>query len=346
MKLFCLKRISYNINTMKKNLFLFFFVFIMIHPFSLHGSQEKVFRIGIVPWIAWNLLYVAEELGFWKEEGVSVEIVNYGNIREKINSFKNGLTEISFGEPADFLPLLEKGMKIKILMCVDGSFGADKFFIKKDIEIRNLKAKKIALSPYPAGDFFVWRGLKALQILDTIDFVNVDSPSMGAEAFLSGKVDGVYLYPPSSFKVEMAGNAVELFNSAKFPIFEVIFCREDLIEREKDSIKKILIGWIKASIWSARKENAEKFLEIAKKRMYFRKDEFDTQKWKKTMKEVKIFSKPAEILRVNKKNGDFWRYFMEEIDFLVEKGYIKKKVNPEDVIEMEIWNFAYKKVFP
>lgn len=81
MKLFCLKRISYNINTMKKNLFLFFFVFIMIHPFSLHGSQEKVFRIGIVPWIAWNLLYVAEELGFWKEEGVSVEIVNYGNIR-------------------------------------------------------------------------------------------------------------------------------------------------------------------------------------------------------------------------------------------------------------------------
>ncbi len=330
---------------MKKKFLLL--LFIIVYPFFLYGTSEKVFRIGIVPWIAWNPLYVAEELGFWKEEGVNVEVINYGNIREKINSFKNGITEISFGEPADFLPLLEKGMKIKTLMCVDGSFGADKFFIKKDIGIENLKAKKIAISPYPAGDFFVWRGLKALQIpMETLDFINVDSPSMGAEAFLSGRVDGVYLYPPSSFKVESTGNAVELFNSAKFPVFEAIFCREDLIEKEKDVLKKILIGWIKASIWSAKEENTEKFLEIAKKKMYFRRDEFESEKWKKTMKEVKIFSKSAEIYRVNKKDGDFWKYFREELDFLTKKGYIKKRVNPEDVIEMRIWKSAYREIFP
>lgn len=328
---------------MKKKFLLLFFI--MTHPFFLHGTKEKVFRIGIVPWIAWNPLYVAEELGFWKEEGVNVEIINYGTIREKINSFKTGLTEISFGEPADFLSLLKKGMKIKTLMCVDGSFGADKFFIKKDIKIEDLKTKKIAISPYPAGDFFVWRGLKALQIpLETINFINVDSPSMGAEAFLSQRVDGVYLYPPSSFEVEKAGNAVELFNSAKFPIFEAIFCREDLIEKENDSIKKILVGWIKAAIWSTKEENTEKFLEIAKKKMYFRKNEFDKEKWKKTMKEVKIFSKPAEIFRINKKDGDFWRYFMEEVDFLKKKGYIKQKINPEDVIEMKIWKSAYREI--
>jgi len=329
---------------MKKGFLLFFFI--AIYSFFLYSSEEKVFKIGIVPWIAWNPLYVAEELGLWKEEGVKVEIINYGNIREKINSFKKGLTEISFGEPADFLPLLETGMKIKVLMCVDESFGADKFFIRKDIEVKDLKGKKIAISPYPAGDFFVWRGLKAFHIpIEALEFINVDSPSMGAEAFLSGKVDGVYLYPPSSFKLEEAGNAIELFNSSKFPVFEAIFCREDLIEREKENLKKILIGWIKASIWSNKEENLEKFLEIAKKKMYFRREEFEMEKWKKAMKEIKIFSKPAEIYNANKRNGDFWKYFTEEVNFLMKKGYIKNNINPYDVIDMEIWKSAYREVF-
>jgi|GEM_PF-3389100 len=330
----------------EKFLFLIFF-FIIVSPFFLYTSEEKTFKIGIVPWIAWNPLYVAEELGLWEEEGVKVEIINYGNIREKINSFRNGLTEISFGEPADFLPLLETGMKIKVLICVDGSFGADKFFIRKDIEVKDLKGKKIAISPYPAGDFFVWRGLKALKIpIENLDFINVDSPSMGAEAFLSGKVDGVYLYPPSSFKLEETRNSIELFNSSKFPVFEAIFCREDLIEREKENLKKILIGWIKASIWSNKEENLEKFLEISRKKMYFRREKFEMEKWKKAMKEVKIFFQPAEIYRVNKKDGDFWKYFMEEVIFLIKKGYIKKGINPDNVIEMEIWKSAYREVFP
>lgn len=312
----------------------------------LEAEERKVFKIGIVPWIAWNPLYVAEELGFWKEEGVEVEIINYANIREKINSFKNNITSISLGEPSDFFPLVEKGEDIKVLMCVDVSLGADKFFIRKGIKPEELKGKRIAISPYPAGDFFIQRGFRRLKIdPEKIEFVNVDSPSMAGEALSGGKVDGAYLYPPSSFKLEKSGIAVELFSSKEFPIYEAIFFRGELSKKEGDNLKKILKGWIKGAIWSSKKENTEKFLEIAKRRMYYRRDQFDYESWKKTMKEIKIFSDPSDIYRINKKGGEFWKYFLDIMEFLTNKNYIKKKIPPEDVIDQNIWKLAYRELF-
>lgn len=324
----------------------FILAFLMIFFFSLEASEKTSFKIGIVPWIAWNPLYVAEELGFWKSEGVDVEIVNYANIREKINSFKNGLTNISFGEPADFFPLMEKGVDIKILMCADVSLGADKFIIRKGIKLEELKGKRIAISPYPAGDFFIDRGLRKFKIdPSALQFVNVDSPSMAREAFLGGKVDGAYLYPPSSFEIEKAGIAVELFSSKEFPIYEAIFCRGELIRNERENLKKFIKGWLKAAIWSTKEENLEKFLEIAKRRMYYRRKEFDYESWKKTMKEIKIFTQPSEIYKINKKGGEFWKYFIDIMDFLFDKNQITKKFSPEDIIDQNIWKSAYRELF-
>ncbi len=323
-------------------LFIFFFLFLI----PLQANEERTIKIGIVPWIAWTPLYVAEELGFWKDEGINVEIINYANIREKINSFIGGITDLSVGEPADFLPLIEKGLKIKVLLCFDISFGADKFFIRKNIGLNEFKGRKIALSPYPAGEFFVERGLRSFKIYsEDMIFVNVDSPSIAVEAFLGGKVDGVYVYPPSSFKIEKSGIAVELFNSKKFPIYEAIFLRDELYKEENLALEKILKGWLRAAVWSSKKENLEKFLEIAKRRMYFRREEFDYESWKRTMDEIKIFSSPSEIYRANVAGGDFWRYLVEEVDFLFKKKYITKKTLPQDIINQEIWKSAFKEIF-
>lgn len=320
-------------------------IFLSLFPSLLQAKEDNVFKIGIVPWIAWTPLYVAEEFSFWKDEGVKVEIINYANIREKINSFKNGITNISLGEASDFLPLVEEE-NIKVLMCVDVSLGADKFFIRKDIKPEELKGKRIAISPYPAGDFFIERGLKKLKINPTtLEFINVDSPSMAEEAFLGKKVDGAYLYPPSSFKVEGSGIAMELFSSRDFPIYEAIFCKVELLKNEKENLKKILKGWLRAVIWSSKKENTEKFLEIAKRRMYYRGDSFDYEGWKRTLKEIKIFSTPSDIYRINKKDGEFWKYFLSIVDFLFNKNYISKRISPDDIIDRNVWELAYREFF-
>ncbi len=313
---------------------------------SLQGKEEKVFRIGIVPWIAWTPLYVAEELGFWKDLGINVEIINYANIREKINSFIHDKTVLSLGEPSDFLPLLEKGYSLKILICIDCSLGADKFIIRKGLKKDEIKGKRIAISSYPAGDFFIERGLKNLKIdPKSLIYINVDSPTMAAEAFLNGKVDGAYIYPPSSFIIENKGNAEILFDSSKFPVYEIIVCKTQLVEKESFALQKILMGWFKAVAWSLREENLNRFHEIAKRRMYFRRTNYELENFKKTMKEIKIFSKPSEIEEVNRKGGKCWEYFKGVVGFSVRKNYISSKIAPADVMEQKIWKNSMKEVF-
>ncbi len=308
-------------------------------------ADEQVIKIGIVPWIAWTPLYVAEELGFWRKEGLNIEIINYANIREKISSFKNGLTDISFGEPADFLPLIEEGIKIRVILCVDMSYGADKFYIRKDFKPDELKGRKIAISPFPAGDFFINRGLKIFNVdPEDLIFINVDSPSMALEAFIGGKVDGAYVYPPSSFRIEKSGIAFELFNSKKFPIYEALFSRDEIYERNSEKLKKILKGWLMAVEWSSKKDNFDKFLEIARRNMYFRMKEFDYESWKRTMEEIRIFSKTSDIYRINTAEGEFWKYLSEEINFLSKKKIITKKILPQDLIDQKIWKSVLKEI--
>ncbi|MGQ9617352.1 MAG: ABC transporter substrate-binding protein [Candidatus Aminicenantia bacterium] len=323
----------------------FFLLLLEIFSFSITYGKEKVYRIGILPWIAWTPLYVAEELGYFEEEGVKVEIINYANIREKLNSFLTNRTELTFGEPSDFIPLIGKGFSLKIVMCVSATVGADKFFIKKDIDLNELKGKKIALSPYPAGEFFVERGLKSLNIdPESLKYIKVDSPSVAAEALLGGKVDGAYVYPPSSFRVEKSEIAREIFNSKEFPVYEVIMCKSEFLEKENTAIQKILSGWLKAVAWSKRKENLEKFLEISKRRMYYRIKDLKTDDLLKTMNDIKIFSSYAEIKKVNEVDGKLWKYFKDLVDFLVRKEYIKTLVKPEEVINQETWKIASKKI--
>lgn len=202
-------------------------------------------RVVSTPWPGYEPLYLARDLGYLKD--TSVRITEMPSADVNVEAFINGSADVSAITLDEALTLLAKGQKLRILLVMDISNGADAVVGKPAIRsLAELKGKRLAMENIPLGAYILSRvldksGLKA----SDIDVIPMPEDKHET-AYLQDKIDAAITFEPFKSKLIKAGAHV-LLDSSQIPdeIFDVIVVREDVYQARREELRDLVKQWFR-----------------------------------------------------------------------------------------------------
>ena len=240
-------------------------------PTGLVVSQKEKIIFGVDTFtMASSPVFVAEAKGFWKEEGLDVEIKPFVNSRLALDALLGG--SVNIATVIDYAVVLAafQQQNVNIISTISTSEKHVNILARKDRGIskpQDLNDKKIAISSGTSGEYVLNRFLEINNIskLD-VKIVSLNPPDMVA-AINRGDIDAIVTWQPHIYNAKnMLGNNAVLFSSKglyNHP-FNVVVLEESL-NAQKEAQKKLLVGLKKAERFM--KENRKESVEIVAKRL-------------------------------------------------------------------------------
>lgn len=200
-------------------------------------------------WVGYGPFYVARDKGFFKEEGVDVELVVMEDTPIKMGAFMAGQLDIVASTADEFPIYMKPGIGVRYVLAVDNSKGGDGIVATKDItSVEGLKGKKVAFEQGSVSQFFLNALLKDAGLSQAdIEAVNMAATDAGV-AFAAGQVDAAVTWEPALSQGAKAENAHILLTSADKPglITDVIAATDATLKDKGDDVKAFVRAWYKA----------------------------------------------------------------------------------------------------
>ena len=205
--------------------------------------------MGTAPWIGQVPIYVAQEKGFYAEQGLDFTLRNFGTSGDYLAAFATGDLDGLSLVSAEALTLAAQGEDYKIVLIQDNSIGGDGILAKETIgSVADFKGKKIAADTSGVSYFFLLQVLKEAGLTeDDVSIVNMD-PAAAAAAFLSNNVDAAVTYSPY---LQQTADEVEdgkiIYDSSKMPtaIIDLYLFSTQYIEENAEAVQAFVNATLK-----------------------------------------------------------------------------------------------------
>lgn len=314
-------------------------------------------RVGYVPEPAHGLYFVAKEKGYFKEEGVDVELFQFGSASEGIAALKAEKLDVgTFGTTAPLL-FISKGSDFTFFggMMIGGQAIVTRPERLAELSGKNLKVykgKKIGLVKLSTGDVIFKGALKKAGIdwKKDITFVELGSAAAVVEAIKKGAVDAGLLWPPHfSLAEKNSGLKVAHYLEEYYPKYTCcrIVAPTAKLNADKDTYRRFLAALIRA--YRFYKTNPEETVRIYTKSLKIDEGIVRNETYVKKVSE----SNPDPL---RKGILDFWQHIREAgyipqdypIDKHINTDIYKQaldsviKKNPKDKVYQQMLSF-YKK---
>lgn len=216
------------------------------------------YTIGIVTWVGYGPLYVAQEKGFFKDEGLKIDIKIMDGAGEREAAYLSGSLDLFPNTPDAFVIFATQGAKGKIVMPMDESAGADGVIAKKEIQtIADLKGKKVGFQSGITSHFFL------LYLLDQagLSGSDVKQENLGAgeagAAFAAGNLDAAVTWEPWLTKANEMPEGKLLKTSKDTPglLADVLMASDDMINQHRSDLQGFMRAWFKAVDYLKEEEN-------------------------------------------------------------------------------------------
>ncbi len=229
-------------------------------------TSANTFKISVNSWVGYGPMYLAQDKGFFKDEGLDVQITNMEDTAQRKAAMIKGDVN-ALGDTVDLLVLsrAENVPSVTVLQ-VDESNGADGILATNNINsVRDLKGKKIAAQKNFVGESFLMYLLKKNSMsVDDVQIIDTESGAAGA-AFVSGKVDAAVTFEPWLSKAKERKDGKVLISSADAPgvIVDTVSVNETYLKNNPENVKKFIKAWFKAlDYW---KNNSDESNQIMSK---------------------------------------------------------------------------------
>jgi NitT/TauT family transport system substrate-binding protein len=264
--------------------------------------------------------YIATELGWFKENGVSVDMVVVG--AGAAQQVAAGALNIGYSGFPDFIRATNQGAPLKIVI---NAISAPPYavYAKPAIkQIADLKGKTVSIGGTKdvtliyMEAFIASAGLKA----SNLDFVYAKATQDRLAALLSGGADAAILYPPSSFRAGAAGYTylgdIEAYLK-DFP-FTVWAANTGWAANNREALLAYIRAYSRAVRWLYDAGNKERAVNIlVKYSRQDRKDSADTYDY--FVSKLHAFSADGRISQAA---------YKRMTDALVDWGDLKEPVPP------------------
>jgi NitT/TauT family transport system substrate-binding protein len=300
--------------------------------------ELKDFKLSVNTWVGFGPFYLAEELGYFEDEGLDVEIIVMEGAAERKSSMVTNRID-ALGDTVDLLVLArDQDVPEVAVLEIDLSDGADGLIATEDIKsLADLKGKKVAAQKNFVGESFLLYLLKKNNMsVDDVTIVDTESGAAGA-AFVAGHVDAAVSWEPWLSKAnERAGGHV-VISSADEPgvIVDILTINENVINDRPDEVKALMKGWFNAvNYWENNKEDANARMA---KHYNMPVEEFadiiSGVKWPGYQENVEYFGtsdNPGKIYEVANTFGDVFL----ETDSIAEKPDLTKAIDESFLVSL------------
>jgi len=214
------------------------------------GEPKAALRVGINAWPGHEFLYLAQEKGFYHDEGVDVRILEFNSLSDARRAYERGQIDAFGTTVIEVLQAREFSKRSpQIVQIVDSSDGAD--MVITQTAIRNaasLRGKRVGVELGSLGVYILARCLEK-HGLKLSDVTTISSDQMSMERdFLDGTIDAIVTYPPTTIKLLKTQKAHPFFTTAEIPgeVLDVIAVEEEIARQRSGDVAKLIRAFHRA----------------------------------------------------------------------------------------------------
>lgn len=207
------------------------------------GKEQAPLNIASSPWPGYEPLYLARDLGYLPKEKANIYELPSADIT--LESFRNHSADMATLTLDEAIDLMHSGIKLRILMVLDSSNGADAVMATPRVKgLADLKGKRIAIENLPLGVYMLTRTLNKAQLSRKDVFVIPSAESKHPEMYKQGKADAFITFEPFKSELEKMG-AHAIFDSSQIPneIFDLMLVHEDVYQSRRKEVCDVARQW-------------------------------------------------------------------------------------------------------
>jgi NitT/TauT family transport system substrate-binding protein len=213
---------------------------------TLNAADLKPYKVGYNAWIGSIAFFVANEKGYFKDQGLDVQTKSFSAPGDTLVPLMNGDLDTALSTADSVLTVLDKAPgQIKVVYLTDTSSGADAIIAKKDIaDVKAMKGRKVAATLGQCNQLLLEKALVKAGLADKdIDLVNMNPDDAGA-AFAAGKLDAAVTWEPWITKVSGEKTGHVIFSSKETPnlILDVLAISTKTAEKKPAETRAFLKG--------------------------------------------------------------------------------------------------------
>ncbi|MBF0406064.1 MAG: ABC transporter substrate-binding protein [Candidatus Riflebacteria bacterium] len=300
--------------------------------------SARTYRFGMIPWIAYSPLHVAEVKGFWKNLGINVEVVPYYTNPELYNAIASGQVDISMDMIGSMVGMHQSGVPVKILGESDWSHGGDKIIIKQNLDSARLKAKPIGVYlNKPSVTFFLQKFLNDNKVkISEVKVIELTMQEL-ADRFIDETLSVILNCDPDALRAERKGEGRLAATSADYSgcIPEGFVARSDILEKiPADDQVKIFRGWVKAVKWIHNPSNWDEYRSILNTVTFKNDGPFTDNDLREMLRSVRIHPYSTQFRRNSNPEG-LKKYLQDLHDFLAENKQLVHDYQVTEILHNE-----------
>ena len=243
-------------------------------PEKYTGPVEKI-TLAAYAGGTGTLVYVAEDQGFFEENGLEVTIKDYESGKAAADSLLDGEADICTSADFVFVSNSFDHADLRVFGTV-ATAEVKELVARKDkgiTTIDDLIGKKIGVTKKSGGEFALGRFL----IFNALSYEDVElvdlKPNEIVEAVLNGDIDAGFTWDPNVYYIKkgLGDNAISWPGEQDF--YFVLLTKEDWIENNPAAAERFIKSVLEAEDYI--KDNSEEAKEFVKNRFDYESDYID-----------------------------------------------------------------------
>jgi len=223
------------------------------------GDEPLSLSLGYSVWVGYGPLFIAQDQGYFAEEGLNVDLVNVENPGDRFVALAGGQLNGLVSTLDTMTQYCNAESPFKAILALDESSGGDGIVASADItSIDDLRGKKIGVNIGSVSQFFLEYIFQQNGLTD--DDVTLVRMSQGdvPAALAAGQIDaGVTWEPHLSTAVDNGANLLVDSESTPGLIVDIMILRQEVIDEHPEAATGLVNAWYNAiEYWKANPDEA------------------------------------------------------------------------------------------
>jgi len=297
-------------------------------------AEAEALKLAHSTWVGYGPFYIARDKGFFKEEGVDIELTIMEDTPSKMGALQAGQVDLVASTVDEFPIYMPPGKLLRYILAVDNSKGGDGIVAHKDIKsVTDLKGKKVAFETGSVSQFFFNAVLKQTGMSESdVEVVNMTATDSGV-AFVAGQVDAAVTWEPALSQGANSENGHLLLSSADKPglIADVIAVTPETAIKHQAELKAFVRAWYRAlEFIKTNPDEADQIMAHGVGGWLA-----DPAVFKQTLAGIEYLDKSSNQTFFGSPNapGQLSKTLGYALDIWSAKGRIQAQMKPEDLID-------------
>lgn len=314
-----------------KKIILFFACVVLLATISgCHPSSNNKITVGIHSWPGIGPVFIGDEKGFFKAEGIDLQLKTIENFDTKRAALISGQIDVDMGNTLDQLLIYrENNFDASIFAVEDFSQGGDGIIAKSGINtLADLKGKTVTYAEASPSDFFLRYLLKQQHISrDSIKLKPVSDAQLAGNAILAEKVDAAVTFDPWLTQSKSNKNLHLLVSTSQFPnlIPGLLIASNKTLTERKELFAHFVKAWFRSVdyYYSHHDESAA----IIARRMNIKPSELGS-----VLSSIHILTRKDNQTALDSSKANNMGELIKNMNgFWKESGFVKHIFNPADM---------------